>query len=83
MTSTPDYRRRLSYLISHLVEAAAESRPDSIAVVDGERSFTYGELDRLANQLANLLRTQGVRRGDRVGLCLEKSFEAVAACPGT
>jgi len=82
VTSTAGDRRKLNYLISHLLEAAAESRPDSIAVVDGERSFTYGELDELSNRLANLLRTEGVRRGDRVGLCLEKCVEAVAAIYG-
>jgi amino acid adenylation domain-containing protein len=82
VTSTADDRRKLNFLVSHLVEAAAESRPDAIAVVDGKRSFTYGELDQLSNRLANLLRAEGVRRGDRVGLCLEKSFEAVAAIYG-
>jgi amino acid adenylation domain-containing protein len=82
VTSTPGDRRGLNYLISHLLEASAESRPDSIAVVDGERSFTYDELDRRSNQLANLLRGEGVRRGDRVALCLEKSFEAVCAIYG-
>jgi amino acid adenylation domain-containing protein len=82
VTSTADDRRKLGYLVNHLVEAAAESRPDAIAVVDGERSFTYGELDRLSNQVANHLCAEGVRRGDRVGLCLEKSFEAVCAIYG-
>jgi amino acid adenylation domain-containing protein len=80
--AAPGDRRRLDYLVHHLVEAAAESRPDAIAVVDGDRSFTYGELDQLSNQVANLLGGEGVVRGDRVGLCLEKSFEAVCAIYG-
>ncbi len=45
----------------------------------GGTSLTYAELDATANRLAGLLAAEGVRRGDRVGLFLEKSPEAVVA----
>lgn len=35
--------------------------------------LTYLELDRLSSQAARYLLQQGLRKGDRVGLCLEKS----------
>ena len=42
-------------------------------------SITYGELEHRANRLAGFLRERGVKRGDRVGLVLPKSVEAVIA----
>ena len=41
-----------------------------------------GELDRRANQLARFLRRRGVRRGDCVGLWVERSMEAYVALLG-
>jgi amino acid adenylation domain-containing protein len=54
-------------------------RPDSLALVDGERQLTYAELDRAANQLAQHLIGLGVRRGDRVALYLDKSADSIIA----
>jgi amino acid adenylation domain-containing protein len=54
-------------------------QPDSPAVRDGARRCSYGELDALSNRLARALRARGVRRGERVGLCLERSLETVVA----
>lgn len=65
------------YLLHHLLQASAQARADHVAVVDGHRCLTYGELERRANQVAHLLADLGVRRGDRVGLYLDKSVESV------
>lgn len=70
------------YLVHHYVEDAAARTPDKVAVVDGERSITYGELDAGANQVANLLRSLGVVPGDRVGIYLRKSIEALVGVYG-
>ncbi len=64
-------------LLHHLLERSARRTPDAIAVADEERSLAYGELDRRANQLAHLLIDAGLRRGDRVGLYLDKSLESI------
>ena len=45
--------------------AAAYFR-DKVGVIDGGRSFTYGEFAERTHRLANALRTLGVRKGDRV-----------------
>ena len=47
-----------------------------------EQALTYGELDRLSNQIAHALIANGVQRGDRVGLYLHKSPSAIAAIFG-
>ncbi|WP_181923869.1 non-ribosomal peptide synthetase [Streptomyces inhibens] len=71
--------RRLDAVIAE--QAAA--RPAAIAVVDGERQLTYGELDRRANQLAHHLRAAGVGRDALVGIAVERSAEVVVAILGT
>jgi amino acid adenylation domain-containing protein len=72
----------MDVLIHQLLSRSAERYPDRVAIEDGERRMTYAELDARANQLANLLRDTGVSRGDRVGLYLDKSLEAVAGIYG-
>ncbi|MEY2448845.1 MAG: hypothetical protein QOH79_2321 [Acidimicrobiaceae bacterium] len=64
------------------LEAAADATPHHIAVVDGERRITYGDLDDLASRIATLLQRLGATQGERVGLYLDKSIEAVAAIYG-
>ncbi|AOM39864.1 non-ribosomal peptide synthetase [Xenorhabdus hominickii] len=64
-------------LIHQLFETQAEHNPDAIAVVCGERSLSYGELNSRANGLAHHLIAQGVHPDDRVALCAERSVEMV------
>lgn len=72
----------MSYLLHGLLEDSARAHPDHVALVDGDRRVTYGELDALTNQIAHLLARTGVGKGDRVGLYLRKSLEAVAGAYG-
>ncbi len=65
-----------------LLSGAAARQPERVAVVDGERSVSYAELEERANQLAQLLRGLGVSRGDRVGLYLDKSAESLVGIYG-
>jgi amino acid adenylation domain-containing protein len=68
--------------VHDLFEAHAARRPDAIAVVAGERRFTYRELDERANRLANHLQTLGVGPNVAVGLCMDRSAEMVEALLG-
>lgn len=61
---------------------AARVHPDGTAVVDGSRVLSYAELDDLSDRVAQLLGELGVGRGDRVGLFLEKSADAVVGLYG-
>ena len=69
-------------LVHDLLHASAERFPSRTAVVDGERSVTYAELDATANRLAHLLAARRVRKGDRVGLYLDKSLESLIGIYG-
>jgi acyl-CoA synthetase (AMP-forming)/AMP-acid ligase II len=50
-----------------LVRSAARS-PKSLAIVDGERRFTYQALNERVNRTANGLAALGYRRGDALAL---------------
>jgi non-ribosomal peptide synthetase-like protein len=56
--------------------------PGRVAVEVGPKHLTYRELDRLANQLAHLLRSRGLGEGSRVGILLERSVETYIALLG-
>lgn len=56
-------------------EAVADSRPDSVALVFGERRFSYAELNRIANRLAHYLIAQGVGPEQRVALSTPRGPE--------
>ncbi|MCH0543123.1 amino acid adenylation domain-containing protein [Streptomyces sp. MUM 203J] len=51
--------------------------PHAPAVEDGELTWTYAELDALADRTADALRSR-VRPGDLVGVCLDRSAALVA-----
>lgn len=65
--------------VEEFLEASAERFPDKIALVVGEQRYTYRELNSQADRLAHALAGIGVRRGDRVAVCLENSAEAVVS----
>jgi amino acid adenylation domain-containing protein len=68
--------------IHELFEDQAARTPEAIALVCDERKLTYAELNARANQLAHLLRRRGLAPNARVGLCLGRSAEAIAAMLG-
>lgn len=65
----------------NLAELAEEAmtRGDALFIeCDDGRTFTYGAFWQLAGQIAGVLASAGVVRGDRVALQVEKSIEAIA-----
>lgn len=61
---------------------SARRDPGHPAVQDGTRVLSYAELADWSGRISGLLHSAGVRAGDRVGLCLPKSAEAIAAMYG-
>ncbi|MDT9593480.1 long-chain fatty acid--CoA ligase [Nocardioides zeae] len=54
--------------LSSLLEGSAQQHPDRVAIVLGDTRLTYAQVDGAANQVANLLTSRGVGRGDKVAL---------------
>jgi amino acid adenylation domain-containing protein len=66
--------------LHQLVDVSASRFPDNIAVEEAETgSICYAELARLSDRLRDRLREMGVALGDRVGICMGKSADAVAS----
>jgi len=61
------------YCIHQLFEEQVVKTPHAIAVIDGEKSLTYEQLNQKANQLAYYLQNLGVKTEDLVGICIERS----------
>src|SRR3954451_21219811 len=59
--------------IHELFEEQAARRPNAIALIQGGQTVRYAELNERANQLAHRLRALGVKREDRVGICVERT----------
>ncbi|MCL4434955.1 MAG: AMP-binding protein [Actinobacteria bacterium] len=51
--------------------------PEKLAIVDGGKRLTYGELNEHVNQLANSLANQGYSRGGRLSILAGNSLEFV------
>jgi amino acid adenylation domain-containing protein len=62
-----------------LVEHMAANSPRNVAVRGLDGNLTYGELSVRAERLARRLRQLGVKPGDLVGLCLDRSASLVVA----
>ncbi|WP_139488459.1 non-ribosomal peptide synthase/polyketide synthase [Brevibacillus dissolubilis] len=68
--------------VHELVAAVAGEMPEQIAIVSGEQTITYAELNRRANQLAHYLQKQGVSTETLVGICVERSVEMLVGLLG-
>ncbi len=68
--------------IADIVRVHAARRPDAVALVVGDRTITFGELDARSNRAAQAFRAAGVGVGDRVAF-IEKNgaefFEVIFA----
>lgn len=70
------------YLLQRLLTRSAALFPDKTAVSFRNQELSYAELEALSNQLSALLKGRGVKRGDRVGILLNKSLESIVSVFG-
>src|SRR5579862_1359908 len=63
-------------------EAQAAKTPGAIAAIHDSREATYAQLNRKSNQIANHLKTLGVKPGALVAVCVERSLEMLAGLLG-
>jgi len=65
--------------VSEMFEGQVTLTPEAMAIVQGERSFTYQELNEQANRLAHYLIARGLGPESLVGITLDRSPEMVVA----
>ena len=68
--------------LQSLLSETAAKFGDKIAVIDGERSFSFNQLDEYSNRLASGLTSIGAAKGDRVGVLAPNCVEFVIAFYG-
>ena len=86
----PDEKKKLLYdfnntkvdyekdkTIVELFEEQVQKSPDSTALVFGDTSLTYKELNEKANSLAYFLIDHGIERNDILGIMVNRSLEMI------
>ncbi len=68
--------------IHQLFEERTLANPENPAVKWKDQLVSYRELNQRANRLAHLLREQGVRTGDHVGLIVERQPDMISGMLG-
>ncbi|MBK8900838.1 MAG: amino acid adenylation domain-containing protein [Anaerolineaceae bacterium] len=69
--------------LHHFLDLSAKQWPEHVAVDEpGQGAILYRELAELSDLLCNRLHHLGVCRGDRVGIYMSKSIDAVASIFG-
>ena len=72
----------LDVTLIDLFRSSATRYPSSPAVIDGDVTLSYAELDSASDATARMLQQLGVGPEDRVGLCLERSSHLYVAILG-
>ncbi|WP_335975263.1 non-ribosomal peptide synthetase [Streptomyces sp. CA2R106] len=78
-TSSGASREVGEHTLVELFEARVLATPDAVALVCGDASMTFAELDSRANELANRLVGAGIRREEPVAVLMDRSPELVVA----
>ena len=60
--------------VAHNLEKAAFHFPKKVAVIEGDRKFTYAEFDRDSDRIASAMADAGVQPGDHMALCVPNSY---------
>ena len=68
--------------LHEVISQQAIRTPDATAVLSGDQTQTYRQLDQRSNELANYLRSQGIGCGDLVGLCCNRDVDTPALLVG-
>lgn len=68
--------------ICGLIKKQMLTHPQQIAIIDGKQHIDYQLLMKKASEVAGELKNRGVTRGSLVGVCMNRSWELVAALIG-
>jgi amino acid adenylation domain-containing protein len=76
------WRRKEPLDVPSNFDRTLERCPNDIAIVEGDRHWTYGEVDARANAVAQVLLARGTRPGEIVGIALPRGVSAIATMLG-
>lgn len=79
-TDEESFKKIVDYKnISEMWDSAAAQYKDNVAIIDGDTTFTYGELDAEIARFRTLLAQKGVTQGDKVGILAPNSAGFIKA----
>ena len=70
------------YAISQILSQSAQKVPKKTAFQSGNESITYSESDKKTNQIAHFLINNGLKKGDRAGVFLDRNVKSALAVHG-
>ncbi len=70
---------RPEFTFNDLLHNSVERDTGKVAIVDGKSEHTYEDLSRESGALAAALQDAGVKKGERVGILMDKYWEAIVA----
>lgn len=70
------------YTLPHIIENSARKFPNKEAFRCNSNVLTYANLDLKTNQLAKHLVDSGIKKGDRIGIYMNRCIESVIAVYG-
>lgn len=81
--STNETKQKFSdcFLHEKFIEQV-QKRPEKTAIIDEKHALTYGEVSKMAEGLAELLRKNGIQREENVGILMRKCCYQVPAALG-
>ncbi len=68
--------------IHQLFEKQAARVPEQMALIFNDKTLSYSDLNKKANQIATLLKNKGVGSGMSVGIMIERSFDMIGGMLG-
>ncbi|PFJ19175.1 non-ribosomal peptide synthetase [Bacillus cereus] len=66
-----------SKTIDQLIDLQALKSPNQIAISMGDKSITYYELQQRSNQIANYLRENNIKKGQRVSITMVREIDTI------
>jgi len=67
--------RENNHSIGTAIEKLAEQKPDDIAILFGDRSWSWEQLNKESNKIANFFLNIGIKKQDSIALIMENSPE--------
>ncbi|WP_148611713.1 fatty acyl-CoA synthetase [Nocardioides rubriscoriae] len=72
---TPDIATARQHSLGDLPRRTAQRFPDKPAIIDGDTSFTFAELDAVVDRAAAAIATAGLAPGDKLALLCHNSWQ--------
>ncbi|MGK0462737.1 MAG: amino acid adenylation domain-containing protein, partial [Candidatus Azotimanducaceae bacterium] len=71
--------QRFHHLFEDIVDGFGAAAKNAVAIEFTDETYTYADLEALANKLARYFAAQGVRSGDRVAIQFDRTIHAYAS----